>query len=499
MRCVDWETEFRKGKLGLSGLLLQISDLGVTVNLLHDIVRSEYGDDPTRLLGIIYEVEERYMHQSGTREVCQALREAAFEPIGSILVDFLLRGDISGDVFGEFFVTRSNDNFVLVERRQVPPSLSHMTENIVSAGTSACLLARMGVDVMGLLPEIVEEMRVKPVKLLDSFFCTVAVREARSTLNSQLLAEVNRGDSLKNEIALFKRYFFISESDWYLELLFLVLPELEKPVKTVNRVRLNEAIKTVSKGKVLAHLHKFPLEAMRDKNESEDLSMLTVRALTVSRKPGFPLNVIFTESVMFKFQCVFRHIFFCKYIETKLGELWSEFHSLHSLEANESLLACHFLLQRMLHFVKNYLIHLSVDVIESKDWESVLRAKSVFQVEEELETKLTSVIEEMGITSSSLYKSVNKVFSTCGLFSAHMTRFVHILLSQSEDRLEQAMLIENASREDKYLTLISKFQDAYDGQANSVMVQLKKQEGKAHNSLMARLDFNQYFSHSMGI
>ena len=479
---------------------MQISELGITVNLLHEILKSDFGNDPTRLIWIIDEVEGRYVHQTGAREVCQALREAAFEPIGAMLVEFLLKGDLSGDIFGELFITRSNDNFVLVERKSVPRSLSHMTENILSAGESAHLLNRIGVHLSGRFSEIIDEMRVKPCKLLDSNFSTVAIRETRSFLNKELLTAVNQADLLVREIQLYKKFFFISESDWYLEFLSTALLDLEKPVKSINKVRLNDAMKSVSGGKVSIVFHKFPLDQLWEnavERMSEDPGTLTVRALTVIPRSSFPLNVIFTDAINYKFQSVFRHLFFCKYIESKLGALWSEFHALHSLEANESLIACHFLLQRMLHFVKNYLIFLTVDVIESKAWDRSV-GKSVFAVRDDINHKMDSIMEEMAITSP-LYKSVNKVLSTCGLFSAHMTRFVQILLSQSEDRQEQAVAIEQASRQDKYLTLISKFQDAYEGQINSFMVQLKQQSTPSNSRLITRLDFSQYFSETMGI
>ena len=475
LKCVDWESRFRQGKLGISGLFLQMNEFGVTVELLHEIVKSDFGEDPTRLIGIIGDVERKYLHQAGARDVCQAIREAAFEPLGCMLVDFLLRGDLSADIYGEFFIARSKDTFVVVERKVVPKSLSHMTDNILSTGLSAHLLTRMGV-VANCSP-LIEEMRSHPSRLLDSNYCTVAVRETRAVLNKQLLLEVNKGDAFAKEVDIFKRFFFISESDWYSEFLPLVVTDLEKPFKAVNRVRLNEIARSVSSGQISIVMHSPP----------DGADLLCVRALTISRRPVFPLDVIFTDNVIVKFQSVFRSLFFCRYIEGKLNGLWSELHSLHSLEADESLLACHLLLQRMLHFVKNYLFFLTVDVVESKGWKSILDSKSVFQARDELEQKLNLTIEEMGLNAASVAKSVNKVFSTCGLFSAHMTRFVQILLSEAE----------TARQQDKYLTLISKFQDAYEGQVNSLMVQLKQSAGT--QGLIARLDFNHYLSESLGI
>jgi hypothetical protein len=173
---------------------------------------------------------------------------------------------------------------------------------------------------------------------------------------------------------------------------------------------------------------------------------------------------------------------------------------LREIDTEGRLLPCHALLHKMTHFVSNYLFYLSIDVLAAKPWTCVLTAGSVWEARERLDTMLSEVLAEFSLDTP-LYKAVNKVLSTCGLFSAHMGRFVQLHLAAAASFEERADALHEATSQAKFAGMMDKFEDAFQGQSNSLLVQLKAlvRSNKGAGSLIARLDFNSYFSVNMGI
>ena len=45
-------------------------------------------------------------------------------------------------------------------------------------------------------------------------------------------------------------------------------------------------------------------------------------AFSLEYKVKWPLNLILTNSVMIKYKLLFRHLFYCKYVERNLSQIW---------------------------------------------------------------------------------------------------------------------------------------------------------------------------------
>lgn len=485
LRCVHWESELMKGALTLTSLRYQIGEVGELIHVLYEIVSLARTVSPCAVIDVISDIELRYSHNGEIRNACKGLKEAAFEPLGRLVVDFVLSGDLSMDKYGECFV---GPDFSVREVAITPSCLADVKELIARTARSSHRLSTLGVTSRDHMSPAMQEMAENPIKLLNSNYAITSLRATSLVVEKLLMDTVNAKSALEVELALLNDYFFMQIS-----LMDELSAELEKPVKLINRVKVDDIVKSSTKGLFSSVLHAFPLEDFRTHTPGhDDDTTIGLRAFTLQRQVATGVSLVVTDSALMKLQSIFRHLFFGKSVEVKLSKLWTDFQALRMIDFQNRLLPCHALLHQMTHFVSNYLFFVSVDVIAAKRWEAVPTASSVSDARDTLDALLEAVLAETNLDSF-IYKSVNKVMSTCALFSAHMSRFV-CMHADAESLLA-------ATEQPKFTGMIDKFQDAFQGQTNSLIVQLKSQVkvNKSAHSLIARLDFNSFFSDKMGI
>ena len=484
LRCVSWQTELRKGKLPLSTLKFQVNDLLHLVTLVSDLVADLDRNESLGLIDELRRLQDRHLHDLEARKLFQAFEEAAFEPLGRAIVSYLFSGDPSADTWSEVFVVDGEE----IRFKHVPSFLSHVADDIIECGPTARLLRQMGAQVEDHLTVRMEEMRSKPTLLLDRSFTHVIVTETRKTLDRLLLQRVRDDGDLLSELSVFRDYFLMAKSEWVTELLEAAgSEELEKPMKVVNKGKLVAMTRRLTANAVSATFKSFPIDELPSETKTGNDNMLANRAFTLTRETDVSLSVVLTEPIVQKYQCIFRHLFFGKCVEMKLKHMWIEFQSIgRYIDVDNRLFVCHRLTHRMLHFVSNYLYYLMIDVIESKDWSSCVEQDSVFAIRDRLDGTLSEILDAFLIGSSS-FKSINRALSTCSLFCTHMTRFLEMNLSERvEDRVESLILL---TEQEKYVTMIAKFNDTYESQMNNLMAQRV-----GGSSLFGRLDLNGFFA-----
>ena len=489
LRCVSWQTELRKGKLPLSTLRFQANDLLHLVTLISELVVNFDRVESLALIDDLRRLQDRHLHDLEARKLLKALEEAAFDPLGQVIVSYLFSGDPSADTWSEVFVVDGDE----IGFQHVPSFLSHVADAIIDCGPTARLLRRMGVQVEDHLTARMEEMRSKPSLLLDRSFAHVIVTETRKTLDRLLLQRVRHDGGLLSELSVFRDYFLMAKSEWVTELLEAAgSEELEKPMKVVNKGKLVSMTKRLTTNTVSATFQTFPIDECRSEVKTSDENMLANRAFTLTRETDASLSVVLTDTIAEKYQCIFRHLFFGKCVEMKLKYLWMEFQSIgRNIDVENRLFICHRLTHRMMHFISNYLYYLMIDVIESKDWTNCVEQDSVFAIRDRLDGTLSEILDAFLIGSSS-FKSINRVLSTCSLFCTHMTRFLEMNLSETvEDRVESLILL---TEQEKYVTMIGKFNDTYESQMNNLMAQLKADSTVGGSGLFGRLDLNGFFT-----
>lgn len=100
--------------------------------------------------------------------------------------------------------------------------------------------------------------------------------------------------------------------------------------------------------------------------ENSTQGMHGYEALTLDFKVRWPLTLLLSRRSNAKYQLIFRQLLSFKYVERKLGEVWKNDQSLKELEVASRLRGGYHLRHKMLHFVKNCIYYMTVEVLEPK-------------------------------------------------------------------------------------------------------------------------------------
>lgn len=157
----------------------------------------------------------------------------------------------------------------------------------------------------------------------------------------------------------------------------------------------------------------------------------------------WPLNIILSKLTMIKYQVLFRHLFFCKYAERKLHQIWLNYHSLKDLGVCKELIPANALISRLMNFSKNLIYNTCYEVIEAK-WKVFLKKLNGVKNFEEIITYHNNFIDgclrESLIVDKEFGNLLAKVNTFMVLFVQHLSAFPTEIRVQSN--LEPDVKIE---------------------------------------------------------
>jgi len=489
LRAVQWESDLRDGKLTLTMLSFQISEVSELLAFTANVVSLIRESSPEDTQDILQDLDSNQVHGLDAKKVLDSLREAAFEPVGSLLAEVMLEG---------FPANLSESDYS--HHIHVPSFLASYEVDIVETGKIVRLAKSLNMDPRCLKTESMTRLAKNPALLMDPLFAGIVVPEARKTVNKLLLDNLLESGLFFKEVELLQNYFLLYKADWISDVFEHGLTQLEKPIKLVNKSAISQLVKQHTAGLMSVRFDPFPLDELNLETRASDDSILAIKALTMNRVMDPRLRCIFTDSVIVKYQGIFRHLVHTRYTEHKLKCVWKEFKGLRAVDNEHRLFACHILLSDMIHFLHNYMLYLSMDVIGSKDWKfTSSRTVSVVAIHNALESILSEVIEE-GNFCNRVYRTVSKIFSTCALFSTHMTRFIRMNLETGGTVEEQKTALLTATSQEQYAAIVQKFSDSFTTQTKNLFVELKADKtNPSAPALLGRLDFNGFYRDRMGI
>jgi len=477
LRAVEWENALKSGSLTISSLKFEISTTCDTFNLIReitDLVRHQTGGD---VIDTLMEFKSKHQYDGG-RDLCQILLEAGFEPIADSLLKFTSTGSTRGDDDELFHAHHYDDDGILVVDGidSLPNILKPLTSLILNAGKNASLLDRLGSRRQQLA------VSESPIKLLDKNFSNIFFSKC-ARINSHLVFQSIHAP-LSQALGLVEKYLLIASSGWYVEFMDAVMGELERPVRVANRMQLNQAFPGSNQGLKLVY-HGIPIEEMTVGSDptvgAEGTTMQVIKALTLEPKIDFPTSLVFTLEIILKLQTIFRSLSYARYVAMKLGSLWGDLQQLKTIGDGCIMFNASILLQQMIFFVDNYLFYVNMDIVatEMAHFRGESGDSSVDDYRRRLEETVSRIADGCFLNSLTL-RSVGKVLGTCALFAVHMKRFIDL----------HADSLAEVTEEDKYIALVEKFENAFQGQLNSLLVQLHRQG----RQLVLRLDFNNFYS-----
>lgn len=375
-----------------------------------------------QLINAIYEVSNICCDEKG-KSLYLYLMKSICKPFFDMLSDWIFKGEIL-DPHNEFMIHENLFNKVdlkssnywedcyIIDVEHVPIFLSDFSEKILSSGKYLNAI-RMCYDKKksnNIICPFQTELKftehsrdyIEPIEQAYKF--------SSQALLDVLLKECN----LSQHLETIKHYYLIDEEDWFIQfytntiennclfrrkvneidlnkLNLLLTQSIALSASSDDRYRhniscdfdeytLNQHIQfieqhTSSNNEPVIIINPIPEGIKPDENQPAEL------LLKLNYKVEFPLSLLFTPDIMFKYQMIFRHLFYSKHVERQLNMLWIKQQEIKELNISKEMNNNYCLRQKMLHFIQNFNYYLLHDVIDIK----------YFIVQKELENAKTSI------------------------------------------------------------------------------------------------------------
>ncbi|KAL7513901.1 hypothetical protein ACHAXN_011097 [Cyclotella atomus] len=438
-------------------------------------------------------------------------------------------------------------------------------------------------------PEEDARILLNPLKLSRSI--DISYHNASDALLKMMLEKYALMDSLQ----LMKRYFLLDQGDFFVEFLDIADEQLSRGASTVSRGQVQNAIET-SIGRTsdyslqtsssdprrvsnlphcsqlasalqcgfkkhslveeLDDLHRQSMsKSSKSKTRQKELTGFEALQLELKRVP-FPTSLVLSNSQMRIYQILFRQIFFAKYVERQLVNLWSDHQLMKQMNSLKDMRKTFCLRRRMIHFIQNFVYYIKFEVIEPnwRELESKMTAakqhcanpeaspqascsfpRTVDDLLAEHNQFLINVINQCLLTNSDLIRASTKIMTTCLLFTTQMKLFMSTtkiddhhettraectkmrhsgLTKQKIDNARKSLFREQRqertrrcadriTREvctDNFQHMIARFDNVFSTHLSEFMKALKYDFGKKSNghytNLFMQLDYNGFVSSS---
>lgn len=99
---------------------------------------------------------------------------------------------------------------------------------------------------------------------------------------------------------------------------------------------------------------------------AEQKKLLMIQSFSFNYEVRWPLSLILNRKSLACYQMIFRHLFYCKYIERMICQVWKSNKVAKKFQFDDAqhYRAAFALRQRMLHCIQNLEYHMMVEVIE---------------------------------------------------------------------------------------------------------------------------------------
>lgn len=439
-------------------------------------------------------------------------------------------------------------------------------------------------------PEEDARILLNPLKLSRSV--DASYHSASDELLRMMLEKYDLMDSLQ----LMKRYFLLDQGDFFVEFLDIADDQLARSVSTVSRGQVQNAIET-SIGRTsdydiqssssdphqlsglphssqlastlrcgfkkhslveeLDDLHRQSMsKSSKGKTRQKELTGFEALQLEFKRVP-FPTSLVLSNSQMRIYQFLFRQIFFAKYVERQLVNLWSDHQLMKQMSSLKDMRKTFCLRRRMIHFIQNFVYYIKFEVIEPnwRELESKMNAakqhcvnpqatsqasgsfpRTVDDLLAEHNQFLINVINQCLLTNSDLIRASTKIMTTCLLFTTQMKLFMNTtkiddhhettraectkmrhtgLTKQKIDNARKSQFREQRQertkrcsdriirevRTENFQHMIARFDNVFSAHLSDFMKALKNDYSKKSNghytNLFMQLDYNKFVSSSV--
>uniref|UniRef100_A0A6P7GV26 Gamma-tubulin complex component n=1 Tax=Diabrotica virgifera virgifera TaxID=50390 RepID=A0A6P7GV26_DIAVI len=367
-----------------------------------------------------------------------------------------------------------------------------------------------------------------------------AIEKAYMFASQTLLNLVIKEKDLIGRLRSVKHYFLLDQGDFIVTFLSLCEKELAKYSMDVNQtcieslmdlaLRLSSAINDPYKDDLRTELLPYDLQFQMFKilsiqtnseqeywSAAEQEKLLMIQSFSFGYEVHWPLSLILNRKALACYQMIFRHLFYCKYIERMICQVWKsnkvakKFH----FEDAQHYRAAFALRQRMLHCIQNLEYHMMVEVIEPHWCAFLNKIGKVQNVDEILSCHwdfLNSCLKDCMLTIPPILSTIIKLLSICEEFCKFVQQMQRYFVEAELGSLPNSMyesytqneLVFQGNPEISESTLsfkerISLFDVAFSEALIKLLDQINElnRDTSEHErlfNLLYRLDFNSYYS-----
>ncbi|XP_066246345.1 gamma-tubulin complex component 2-like isoform X1 [Euwallacea similis] len=463
---VQLETETRSGNMSLQKFWFftqrNMQCLGIAADIAFSISKS--GAIGGKVLSLLHDYVISSIGDEKNQQICLKLMENASVPYMKMLGMWIYRGIIS-DPIGEFLI---EDNEVMqkelinveysddywdkkysIRRERIPKFLEAVSDIILKAGKYLNVIRQCDKPVKSKVCPI--EYKIEEKHYIE------AIEQAYTFSSQTLLDLIIKEKNLMGRLKSVKHYFLLDKGDFIVAFLTLCEKELNKTVADVVQgrleslmdlaLRISSAVNDPYKDDLKTELLPFHLQYQMfkilsidtqseeeywsnyQKNQEDILQkkLLVIESVAFSYEVSWPLSLILNKKSLSCYQMLFRHLFFSKYVERLLCQVWKSNKVAKKFQYQD---AMHYrkafvLRQKMLHCVQNLEYHMMVEVIEPHWCSFLQKIGKVNNVDEILVCHrdfLDSCLKDCMLTISAILSTIISILDICVEFAKFMQR-----------------------------------------------------------------------------
>lgn len=274
------------------------------------------------------------------------------------------------------------DKKYTIRRERIPKFLEPIADIILKAGKYLNVIRQCG-------KTLSSQIKLITYKVNEERHFLEEIETAYKSASQILLDLVLKEQDLLGRLRSVKHYFLLDQGDFIVTFLSICEKELSKDVQDVIQARLdslmdlalrlssanNDPYKDDLKTVMLPYdlqFQMFKILSIQTTAEpefwqsSEKASLPVIQSFSFGYNVCWPLSLILNQKSLACYQMIFRHLFYCKYVERLLCQVWRANNVAKTFPQHIGVQyrRAFTLRQRMLHCVQNLEYHMMVEVIE---------------------------------------------------------------------------------------------------------------------------------------
>ncbi|OAD55185.1 Gamma-tubulin complex component 2 [Eufriesea mexicana] len=429
---VQLEMEHVRGKLNLQKLWFYIQPTMIAMSILFQITSTicKANAKGGKVLSLLHEQANNISGEAKFKELCLFLIQTANN-------ELIHREELPIDYSADYWEKRYT-----MRPERTPIFLNEHAQTILRTGKYFNVIRQCGKTVQWgkQEPLIYQHQGQKYIAAIDR-----AYSEAAKTLLEVLIHE----NDLMGRLRSVKNYFLLAQGDFVVQFMNLCETELNKNMYDIVIHRLasllevalrmstadSDPYKDDLKPELLPYdlqFQMFRILSIQTREEKEycfqtDKTLTGLEAFVFNYDVKWPVSLILNRKAIACYQMLFRHLFYCKYIERRLCRVWVSNKIAKTFTHNVAMSyrQAFSLRQRMLDCIQHLAYYMMVEVIEPNWLTFISKMSKVSNVDDVLSVHQDlqdSYLKECMLTDSDLLGCITGICAACIEFCNFMER-----------------------------------------------------------------------------